>query len=69
MVATAKAISLSEMKAAPGMFRAVIYIDSEPYQVGFDAPFVEEAMELCIFSRYDAWQVYDDTGTAQFPSK
>jgi hypothetical protein len=67
MVATAKAISLSEMKAAPGMFRAVIVIDSEPYQVGTDVSSAHEAEELCLMTRYDAWAVYDDTG--QTPSR
>jgi len=69
MVATAKAITLSEMKAAPGMFRAVIIIDSEPYRVGTDVLSVEEAKGLCLMTRYDGWQVYDDAGEAQFPSK
>jgi hypothetical protein len=59
-------LTLEKLRAEEG-YRAVIYIDSEPYQVGKDVPTKEEARSLCLAGRVMAqWQVYDEQGKEQF---
>jgi len=62
-----KDISLSQMKAEKGKFRAVVILDSEPYQIANDVDSIEEAKRLCRYYENDMQPVgvYDDQGKSQ----
>ncbi len=59
-----RSLSTSELKAEKG-FRAVAFIDSEPYQIGQDVPDIDTALTLCQIYSGGYFQVYDSNGMAQ----
>ena len=62
-----QALGLSGLIAPEGMFRSVIFIDSEPYKIGEDIDDVEEAKRKCISHQQPVTfiQVYDEKGRSR----
>ena len=62
-----QALGLSELIAPEGMFRSVIFIDSEPYKIGEDIDDIEEAKRKCVSHQQPVTfiQVYDEKGRSR----
>ncbi len=65
-MAKLKKISSEELKAGPGKYRMVTWINSEPYHVGEDVGHITEAWDLVKRLPANAsFCIYDDEGLAE----